>query len=847
MMRTYLSFPISKLILLFSISVMLSLFSQAQITGGQISFSSTSLMEYRFTCLIDCSPGASTTCQKEILNYSLPTGGSNRFFYTWQVDSGTGWKPIIRCSQTPNDSMASTYICLPQPKTLATDYQYRRKVKNQLNPNDSAFSNIIHLQANIVISGSLNFTNGNSWETIQIGTTPPNVRATGVVSTENSATYHFEKQISSSYWQRVSNVPYTGPSATFYPPTQDTTGLVTYRGQIDNICPYEFPDHTNYVYIQFIDTLFVRSGKIAGPSIICPGLTVNLLGTTATQVSPPFNYQWQYSTDGWNWNNVSNATNLNYSDSSFSQTRYYRRVVIKGIYNYYSNIIKVVPGNTTTNPNVFGSNRWNIYCYSGIDLTLVNLTYLNGYYTSDSTNIRTSNDWAPYLSPSFAQNYTGCAIDTNNFTIVAKRQGFDPGSYVLHVPQYNGSFSITLNGVLIYNDSCCNNTLPYINLGNLNSSSKIEVKHSSTFGNGNLEMEFIKIITRPTNYISDSCRTFSVITSAMIRPVHLIDSVGKVISSVNPYLVKLGLISINIKHSPPGSSNIPVDANGVYYMPRYYNFSSSSYGDNNFSSPIRIKLLFLKSEFDDYKNALNNPLLTYADLRVLHYDGSNEDCDRSNNTAAGVLLTPIDTGAYGSDGFYLEVEVSSFSEFGVIANNSPLPIHWISASAAKKSNNIFVQWKVAKEDQTKRYEVLRSSNGISYSVSGIVERKSVPSSPAAYTFTDPVLEKSDYLYYRIKQINQDNRYILSPVMKVKINNEKDIVLYPNPAKNYTLLSAKSIIQQVTIIDGLGKVLQTIVLNATTTKLNTSNLSKGVYLLKVKLTNGEDQTIKMIKE
>ncbi len=84
-------------------------------------------------------------------------------------------------------------------------------------------------------------------------------------------------------------------------------------------------------------------------------------------------------------------------------------------------------------------------------------------------------------------------------------------------------------------------------------------------------------------------------------------------------------------------------------------------------------------------------------------------------------------------------------------------------------------------------------------------------------------------------------------MKVKIYNEMDVVLYPNPTKNYTLLSAKSIIQQVTIIDGLGKVLQTIVANSTITKLNTSNLPNGVFLLKVKLINGENQTIKMIKE
>ncbi len=752
-MRTPLRLANFKLVILCCLSIHFAPFSQAQITGGQISFSNNYLVTNSHACLKDCS---SSYCQKDIYNFSFPTGGSNRYNYSWQVDSGTGWKPLAGCCSPCVDSTAWVYTCLKQPMSVNVGYRYRRMVKNQLNPNDSAFSNVVTTQAHKLESGYLQFSNNSSWASVQVGTTPPYIRALGAFSTDGNAAYFFDRLTSQNYWQQVGyEFNYSG--ATYQPPTQDTTGSVEYRGQLGNPCPYDDAPPTSSVYLYFIDTLFINGGKIAEipTSSICRGSIVQLTSLAAPQLLPPYTYQWQFSTNSWQWNDIPNATNITYTDSSFSQAKYYRRMVKKGIFKYYSNVITVFPGSITVDPNVFGNNRWNIYCYAGTNLNLITNTYLFGYYTSDSLNIKTANDWASNLSPSSAQNYTGCVIDSNNFTIVTKRRGFKSGSYVVQIPAYNGSFSIYVNGYLIYDDTCCNNALPYLNVGKLNSSSTIEIRHSSTLGKGNLEVNFIKLITRPSMYNTDSCRTLRVMSSTgnryTIKPINLIDSIGLPIASINPKIVKLGLISVSMKHSPPGSSNIPVDGNGVYYMPRYYNFSSSSYGDNNFPSPLRIKLLFLNSEFDDYKNALNKPLLTLADLRVLHYDGSNEDCDRSNNTAAGVLLTPVDTGSYGSDGFYLEVEVSSFSEFGVIANNSPLPLHWLSVSAAKKRNNILVQWKVAKEDQTKRYEVLRSYNGSSYSIAGIVERKSIPSSPAAYTFTDPVLEKSYYLYYPLNK------------------------------------------------------------------------------------------------
>src|SRR4029079_19508230 len=96
------------------------------------------------------------------------------------------------------------------------------------------------------------------------------------------------------------------------------------------------------------------------------------------------------------------------------------------------------------------------------------------------------------------------------------------------------------------------------------------------------------------------------------------------------------------------------------------------------------------------------------------------------------------------------------------------------------------------------------------------------------------------VYYRIKQVDKDGRFILSGIKNVRLN-VKDIAVsvYPNPIKDFANLTidleqdANTII---TINDANGKQVKNIqtrlLKGANNKKIDMANLSSGSYLLKV---------------
>ena len=100
-------------------------------------------------------------------------------------------------------------------------------------------------------------------------------------------------------------------------------------------------------------------------------------------------------------------------------------------------------------------------------------------------------------------------------------------------------------------------------------------------------------------------------------------------------------------------------------------------------------------------------------------------------------------------------------------------------------------------------------------------------------------------------VDKDNRFAYSRIATVKIINDKLFVIYPNPVKDYLIITSNATLSnaQIRIIDQNGKVLyqqQVASLFAgTSNKINVSNLNKGIYYLQVITGNGA-QTTKFLK-
>ncbi|MDB4048381.1 T9SS type A sorting domain-containing protein, partial [Polaribacter sp.] len=78
------------------------------------------------------------------------------------------------------------------------------------------------------------------------------------------------------------------------------------------------------------------------------------------------------------------------------------------------------------------------------------------------------------------------------------------------------------------------------------------------------------------------------------------------------------------------------------------------------------------------------------------------------------------------------------------------------------------------------------------------------------------------------------------------NDLLEISLYPNPAKGKLNISAKNIIESATIYNVLGKKVKSFTVNAKTSSLDVSVLSRGIYILKYTANNAVG-SMKFIKE
>jgi hypothetical protein len=74
-------------------------------------------------------------------------------------------------------------------------------------------------------------------------------------------------------------------------------------------------------------------------------------------------------------------------------------------------------------------------------------------------------------------------------------------------------------------------------------------------------------------------------------------------------------------------------------------------------------------------------------------------------------------------------------------------------------------------------------------------------------------------------------------------------VYPNPAQNLVNIACNQPLQQVSIRNTLGQIVQTFALTNNTSNyhIDTSHLDAGIYLLEAKSMNGQTVATKLIKE
>jgi hypothetical protein len=278
----------------------------------------------------------------------------------------------------------------------------------------------------------------------------------------------------------------------------------------------------------------------------------------------------------------------------------------------------------------------------------------------------------------------------------------------------------------------------------------------------------------------------------------------------------------------------PLSHNGQFYLPRYFNITSSTPP----SGLVDIVLFHRNDELTAYNSSSANSSTT-STLEVSYYDGTNEDCSPSNNVSGTVGTIPITTAfPFSATSFGLHFRTNHFTEFAAAESFVSLPLELLDfkAKALAKSNKI--DWKVASQVNVRSHAVEFSSNGTQWQT---IHQTNVLSDATEQTYSFEHTNPGALNYYRLRFDEQDGtaRYSAILLLERKDKGVQIVQAFPVPADQslqIKLSSPEEMGAVIEIVNTLGQVVasQYADLSNGTTEINVSvtNLPSGPYRMQV---------------
>lgn len=277
--------------------------------------------------------------------------------------------------------------------------------------------------------------------------------------------------------------------------------------------------------------------------------------------------------------------------------------------------------------------------------------------------------------------------------------------------------------------------------------------------------------------------------------------------------------------------------NGQPYLDRSYTITPEH--NPNGAATITVRFFFTTADFDKLKAA--DPSITDpGQLSVVKQPGTGSGSTYS--VVAGEQSIPVQAWAAVEGGYYVEIQVTSFSNFFIFKNqNAPLPLHWLGIQAQwENASQARVSWQVADQRNVSSYIVQHSSNGVDYS-----DACSVPASSQTQ-YSCVVASSAGRNFYRVEEIDMDGKRSFSRIVILNSSNRDGVTIYPNPVKDYLYINGMSASFELRILDAQGRMVQQHHLLPGAQSINVSNLHAGNYLLQLSDRSGM-QTLKFSKE
>ncbi len=181
-----------------------------------------------------------------------------------------------------------------------------------------------------------------------------------------------------------------------------------------------------------------------------------------------------------------------------------------------------------------------------------------------------------------------------------------------------------------------------------------------------------------------------------------------------------------------------------------------------------------------------------------------------------------------------------------------LPVELLGFKASANKRDISLTWLTGSEKNNRGFELLRrSEEETTFRKIAWIEGNGTTSKTSHYDYTDAQVEKGKTYYYRLRQLDKDNKETLSAVEVASLKNTGlwDVQLQPNPAHEQvelTLWGNDLNESQVRILRANGQMVRTLTVVEKNNNLNISDLTTGVYFIQV-VNQGTVLTKKLVIE
>lgn len=184
-------------------------------------------------------------------------------------------------------------------------------------------------------------------------------------------------------------------------------------------------------------------------------------------------------------------------------------------------------------------------------------------------------------------------------------------------------------------------------------------------------------------------------------------------------------------------------------------------------------------------------------------------------------------------------------------NDAALPVTLTSFKGTydRTVNKVYLTWTTAQEFNSREFIVERSTDGRRFTAIGTVAAAGTSSRPTSYSFTDaqPAYGTD---YYHLKQVDIDDKAQYSGIVKIITDRSGGFVAGPNPARTSVTIYRQNNTEaaRIELMDVNGKLMKQLTMPGAvpSATINVSDLSKGIYLLKLTTTKGI-QTEKIMVE